>query len=78
MLTNAKRLMQKERISVESDGPNVVMNFGNVEVVLPYETALLVSQWIRMRAKEAKRFAGDEGRHWSVLGVLSDKEQTRG
>jgi len=66
----SKNLLKQERIAVESEGDLVVVHLGNVTVKLPYETALTLSQWIRMRAKEAKRAAGDTKRHWSVLGVL--------
>lgn len=55
----------------------VVMRLGNVEVKLPYETAFQLSQWLRVRAKEAKRFAGDTSRHWSVIGVITDANETR-
>jgi hypothetical protein len=65
-------LLQCQRIAVKSEGDLVVMNFGNVEVKVHYETALLLSQWVRMRAKEAKRFAGDTSHHWSLIGTLHD------
>jgi hypothetical protein len=65
-------LLKREHIAVESEGDLVVMHLGNVTVKLPYGTALLLSQWIRMRAKEAKRRAGDVSRHWSVIGTLHD------
>lgn len=65
-------LLKQERISVVSEGELVVMQLGNVTVKLPYDTTLLLSQWLRMRAKEAKRRAGDKSRHWSVIGTLHD------
>jgi hypothetical protein len=71
-----KSLMQQHRIAVDSEGELVVMKLGNVEVKLPYETALLLSQWLRVRAKEAKRRAGDMSRHWSVVGTLHDANVT--
>jgi hypothetical protein len=67
-----KNLLRKQRIAVASEGDLVVMTLGNVEVKLPYETAFLLSQWLRVRAKEGKRRAGDTGRHWSLLGTLHD------
>lgn len=67
-----KNLLKRERIAVASEGDLIVVTLGNVEVKLPYETALLLSQWIRIRAKEAKRRAGDVSRHWSVIGTLHD------
>lgn len=71
-------LLKQERIAVASEGDLVVMQLGNVTVKLPYATALLLSQWLRMRAKEAKRRAGDTSRHWSVIGTLTDANVTRG
>lgn len=77
-----KDLLKQERIAVESEGDLVVVHLGNVTVKVPYETALLLSQWIRVRAKEAKRRAGDESRHWSSIGILHDAnygpDHTRG
>ncbi len=71
-------LMKKQRLAVAAEGELVVMHLGNVEVKLPYETALLLSQWLRVRAKQAKRFAGDTSRHWSAVGVITDANETRG
>ena len=51
-------LLKRERIAVSSEDELVVMQLGNVTIKLPYETALLLSQWLRVRAKEAKRRAG--------------------
>lgn len=73
-----KNLLQKQRIAVASEGDLVVMTLGNVEVKLPYETAFLLAQWLRVRAKEAKRRAGDTSRHWGLLGTLHDANVTRG
>ena len=73
-----KDVLKRERIAVESEGDLVVIQFGNVTVKVPYETALLLSQWIRVRAKEAKMRAGDNSRHWSVVGVMHDANVTRG
>jgi len=71
-------LLKRERIAVASEGDLVVVNFGNTEIKMGYETALQVSQWIRMRAKEAKKRAGDGSRHWSAIGILEDANRTRG
>ena len=70
----APSLLTKERITVASEGDVVHIDLGNVRVSLQYETALLLSQWVRVRAKEAKRRAGDVSRHWSVLGTLHDAQ----
>lgn len=74
-MINSKELLKQERIEITSEGELVVMKFGNVEIKVPYETALLLSQWIRVRAKEAKRLAGDTSRHWSLVGTLTDANQ---
>lgn len=71
-------LIKQERIAVESEADMVVMHLGNTTVKLPYETALLLSQWLRVRAKEAKRFAGDTSHHWSIVGTLHDANRGPG
>ena len=72
-----KDVMKRENIRVESEGELVVMHFGNTEVKMKYEAALLFSQWVRVKAKEAKLWSGDNGRHWSVIGTLSDANDAR-
>lgn len=68
-------ILKRERIAVSSEGELVVMQLGNVEIAMPYESALLLSQWLRVRAKEAKRRAGDVSRHWSVIGTMHDAQR---
>lgn len=63
-------VMRQENVSVESEGELVVMRFGNSELKMHYEDALKFSQWIRVRAKEAKRRAGDVSRHWSAIAII--------
>lgn len=65
-------ILKQEVIAVSQENDLVVIKFGNTEVKLPYATAFLLSQWIRVRAKEAKAFAGDLSHHWSVIGTLHD------
>lgn len=74
--SNRQALLQRERIAVLAEGDRVILKIGNSEMQMPYETALTLSQWLRVRAKEAKRTAGDTSRHWSAVGVISDA--TRG
>jgi len=64
-------LLSRQRIAVAAEGTLVVLTIGNVEVKMPYETAIQLSQWLRVRGKEAKRIAGDNSRHWSAIGVIS-------
>lgn len=63
-------LLSRQRIAVEVEGDLVVLNIGNATIKMPYETALQLSQWMRVRAKQAKRAAGDTSRHWSAVGIL--------
>ena len=53
----------------------VVFAVGNSVMKMEYETAIQLSTWLRVRGKEAKRNAGDDSRHWSVIGNLSAVEQ---
>lgn len=48
----------------------VTLSIGNSTIKMPYETAIQLSQWLRVRGKEAKRRAGDMSRHWSAVAVL--------
>jgi hypothetical protein len=63
-------LLKPARIEVYIDGTLVVLKVGNAEMKMDYETALQLSTWMRVRGKEAKRVAGDDKRHWSVIGKL--------
>lgn len=57
-------------MSVTTAGDQVVARFGNVEVKTTYEDALLISHWLRLRAREANGWRG-LGR-LSVVGTLHD------
>jgi hypothetical protein len=63
-------LLSRQRIAVDSEGELVTLTIGNSTLKMPYETAIQLSQWLRVRGKEAKRRAGDQSRHWSVVGFL--------
>lgn len=63
-------LLKAQRISVEAVGDMVWLTIGNSRIEMPYEAALQLSQWLRVRGKEAKRRAGDTSRHWSAVAVL--------
>lgn len=63
-------LLSRQRIAVEIRGELVRMSIGNADIDMPYETALQLSQWLRVRAKQAKRLAGDQSRHWSAIAIL--------
>ena len=63
-------LLSQQRIAVSAEGDLVALTIGNATIKMPYETALQLSQWLRVRGKEAKRRAGDMSRHWSALAIL--------
>ncbi len=63
-------LMSKLHVQVGTEGDLVTLQIGNVAIKMPYEAALQLSQWLRVRGKEAKRNAGDQSRHWSAIAVL--------
>lgn len=64
-------LLKPQKIEVSTEGELVVLKIGNATMKMDYETALQLSTWMRVRGKEAKRVAGDDRRHWSVIGKLS-------
>lgn len=64
--------LKAEQIRTDVERDLVVVAFGADEMRLPHKAALTIAQWIRMRAKESKRRAGDLGRHWSVIGTQHD------
>lgn len=68
-------VLRSERIEVSFQNELVVIMIGNTELKLHYEDAFKISQWIRVRAKQAKRFCGDQSRHWSALAVLDDLQE---
>lgn len=63
-------LLSRQRMSVSVEGEFVVLEIGNATIKMPYEAAIQLSQWLRVRGKEAKRKAGDTSRHWSAIGML--------
>lgn len=65
-------LAHLERIAVRAEGERVVLTIGNADITFDYETALKLSQWLRVRGKQAKRTAGDLSRHWSAIAILED------
>ena len=52
----------------------VFFYFGNVELVLHFEKALLLAADLRAHAKVAKAWAGDRGRSMRAAGSLTDAE----
>lgn len=70
-----KTLLKPELVNVVYEGGELVtVHFGNVPVSMHYEDAIKISNFIRVRAKQAKKASGDVSRHWSVIGVLDGLE----
>lgn len=63
----ARDVLKRSSIRVDLDANRLVaVHFGSAKLGLPYQVALTIAQWIRVRAKESKNRAGDV-RHWSVV-----------
>lgn len=62
--------LELQRVAVGTEGELVTITIGNSTLRLHYEDALKLSQWVRVRAKEAKRRCGDVSRHWSAIATL--------
>lgn len=71
-------LVKLQRVAVTAKGELVVLKIGSSEIHIGYEDALSLSQWLRVRAKEAKWNAGDGARNWRLMGFLTDLGRTRG
>jgi len=64
-------LVKPVNIEVSYEGEIVKLRIGNAILDFHYEDALKISQWIRLRAKEAKAACGDQSRHWSAIASLT-------
>jgi hypothetical protein len=69
-ILNRPSVVKPTQFSVVTEGERVVINIGNSRITMNYEDALTFSQWVRVRAKEAKRKAGDQSRRWHGLAIL--------
>lgn len=63
-------VVKPTQFAVVVEGERVAIHIGNAKITMNYEDALTFSQWVRVRAKEAKRKAGDQSRHWHALAVM--------
>lgn len=64
-------LLNPRGLDVRADGALVVVTIGRTTARLPYKTARIISQWIRVRGKEAKTSAGEPA-HWSKIGRVQE------
>jgi hypothetical protein len=65
--TLPERVKDKD-IDAGTDGFQVVLRVQNTYMAMPYDAALTISQWIRVRGKEARNHAG-EAAHWSQFAT---------
>lgn len=76
-----RRLKQRKvgkSIRVGLDGSGVRIYLGtNFSVTFDHTVALRLSEWLRIRGREAKRFAGDQSKAWRTLGLLTTAEQNQ-
>jgi len=70
-----KDLVAPRRVEVSNAGDVVTMKFGNVSIDMHYLDVFRFAHWARMNAKQCKKRVGDNGRHLSVMGTLSDAEE---
>lgn len=68
-------LLTRQRLAVRCKGELVELQIGDSTITMEYETAIQLSQWLRLRGKEAKQNAGDMSRHWSAIGHLEGLTQ---
>lgn len=70
----SRDLLKIEQIEVEQRNAEVLLRFGRDEIAVPWKAALTISQWLRQRAKESKRRAGDTDRHWNRIVLARDNQ----
>lgn len=66
----ARDRLTPAQVGARFDGLLVAVKLGTTEAKMPAPAALKISQWIRLRAKESKRRAGDVARHWSQVQAV--------
>ena len=64
---NRDSTLKKHDIAVHAEGAAVVLLAGDAMATIPYQAALQISQFIRLKAKESQTRAGDVTRHWSKI-----------
>jgi hypothetical protein len=67
-------LLTKQDATVYLEGQLVVLKIGTTEIKMDYDTAIKISTWLRVKGKAAKALAGDNSRHWSLIGNLTAVE----
>lgn len=68
-MENLPELLRARNVTVRQEGQLVLLKFGRAEARIPFETARMIAQWLRVRGKEAKRNAGEKA-HWSRIDAV--------
>lgn len=61
-----KDMLRLEQIDVRPRKGEIALEIAGATLGLPWQAALTISQWVRLRAKESQARAGDK-RHWSKV-----------
>ena len=69
-------LAGKTEVAVWAERDLVVLKIGSQEMKMSHVSALKLSAWLRLRAKEAKRTVGDTADHWSCIADVSTIEES--
>ncbi len=64
-----------ENWAVSFEGSLVVLTFDDQFYKMHYSDAAIVQVWLRKAAKQAKNWAGDNGRIWTTYARLTDAEE---
>lgn len=70
-------VLKPHKVSVVCDGEYVLLTIHNTTMRLRYEDAITLSQWLRVKGKEAKRFAGDVSRHWHGIAIANGAPEVK-
>ncbi len=74
MQTIGPSLLQSHRMEVGHNGTGVYLEIGGHRLDMEYPDAIKLSQLLRMHGKQAKKWAGDSGKHYLTEAVLTDAE----
>lgn len=60
---------------IDTEGEMIYIWFGNTSVGFHFESALKISHWLRLAARQSKNWAGDTGKAIHTVGTLSNAEE---
>lgn len=65
-------LLTKQRIHVASNQDQVMLQVGNLEVVMPYAATFTIAQALRLSAKQAMRYSREPLKNWRDHSALNE------